>query len=476
MALSMIACNKKIDDIRPLTKIDKEGMLSSVSGVKEATNGLYLLLQGRGFVSYDVPLENLGEGRGNNVTLRQFTPVAQQTDAWYYQNSPTSRLGYSSDFYRSSYEIIVSANTNLEGIELLEKNFNSLTAAEKNDLLYSKGENRFLRAFTYFNLVRLYGKPYYLDGAAGGSIPLKKTSAISDVPAPASVKDMYHFIVEELQAAAQLMKAPVTKTNSFASTGAAWSLLSRVYLYMGGSVAAPVDEYNRRAVEYADSVIDLSNGKYALLQGVAYNNMFADDSNGALGRAVYKNNKEIVFARDNGQSGSTIDGIYHYDATYGGGLFAPSADLLQMLVPGDIRKTFFKFNPNSNANETTKWLVLSGNTATRAPQIYFRVGELWLNRAEAYAKLKDYAKARADLKVIHTRAGLPAADIDGLADQDVLAAVLKERRLELAFEGQCGYDYFRNGLPMKRIAADNNGTERIIQPDDPKVVLPIPEF
>jgi len=101
---------------------------------------------------------------------------------------------------------------------------------------------------------------------------------------------------------------------------------------------------------------------------------------------------------------------------------------------------------------------------------------LYLNRAEASAKADNFATAKADLKKIHIRAGLPASDIDNLADADVLAAVLKERRIELAFEGHDSYDYFRNGLPMTRTAADNNGQAMTIQPDDPKVVFPIPSF
>ncbi len=81
------------------------------------------------------------------------------------------------------------------------------------------------------------------------------------------------------------------------------------------------------------------------------------------------------------------------------------------------------------------------------------MGEIYLNRAEAYAKAGNFAMARNDLRAIHTRAGLPASDIDNLADQDLLAAILQERRLELAFENHAGYDYFRNGLPMSRLPA-----------------------
>ena len=47
--------------------------------------------------------------------------------------------------------------------------------------------------------------------------------------------------------------------------------------------------------------------------------------------------------------------------------------------------------------------------------------------------------------------------------------------VELAFEGHNSFDYFRNGLPMTRTAADNNGTALTIQPTDPKVVLELPK-
>ncbi len=53
---------------------------------------------------------------------------------------------------------------------------------------------------------------------------------------------------------------------------------------MGGSVANPVQNFNEEAIDYADSVIDHTAGKYALLQGAAYQKMFANDEFGDLGR------------------------------------------------------------------------------------------------------------------------------------------------------------------------------------------------
>lgn len=471
LVLLAMACNKQISEIQPLTKITSSGELATESGIQTATLGTYASMT----ANFEFNLQDMGEDRGNNVTPQTWGPVTQATDAFFYQNSNSLTLGDSYYFVQACYSQILSANIVLDN--MATQNTAAWSTDDQNNFRYSKGENLFIRALTYFSLVRLYGKPYYLDGGASLSVRLKKTGLITDNPAPSATKDVYAFIISDLQQAAQLMKAPVTKTNSYASTAAAWSLLSRVYLYMGGSIAAPVASANQLAVAYADSVIDQTGGTYALLQGQDYVNMFAADLNGSLGRANGTSNHEIIFALDNEYSlyGCYIGGIYHADpAGTGGATFLPSSDLRAQFATGDVRGTFFLLNPVSGFTETTKWLCLNLYYGTRAPGIFFRLAELYLNRAEANAKLGNIAAARADLKAIHTRAGLAASDIDVLADANVITAILKERRLELAFEGHNSFDYFRNGLPMTRIAADYNGTSFTVQPDDPKVEFTLP--
>ncbi len=474
LVLLAAACNKQIDEIRPLTKVTADGELATVSGIQAATIGSYYILAG----SFEYLQQDLGEDRGNNVRPQTWGPPVQSTDAFFYQNSNTPSLGNNYAFYQGCYSQILSINIVLDKMASLDTV--GWTADDQNNFLYSKGENLFLRALTYFSMVRIYGKPYYLDGGASLSVPLKKTGSITDKPAASSTKDVYSFIISDLQQAAQLMKAPVSKTNNFASTGAAWSLLSRAYLYMGGSIARPETNANQLAAAYADSVIDQSGGMYTLLQGQDYQNMFGDDQDGSLNRANSSTNKEIIFAIDNTGSagnpyGSPIGEIYHDDPYgTGGAYFLPSSDLKSQFAAGDIRGNFFAVNPVSGFTETTKWLCLNLYYGTKAPGILFRLAELYLNRAEANAKLGNITAARADLKAIHVRAGLAAADIDALADADVITAVLKERRLELAFEAHNSFDYFRNGLPMTRIAADFNGAPFIVQPDDPKVEFTIP--
>lgn len=477
-SIMAVACNKQIDEIRPLTKVDQEGELSSVAGIVEATTGNYLLLRDNNIrdMAYEQAWSNISESRGNNVTLRTFGPVDRTSDAFFFRNSPGSSLGYSSAFFRASYQLIVSVNTALEGIEKMQQSgWQNLSEEDRNKILYAKGENIFLRAMAYYNLVRVFGKPYYQNSGNNPGVALKKTSALNDMPERSTVKEVYEFVISELKTAAQLMKVPVTKANSYAGTPAAWALLSRAYLYMGGSVASPVQNFNEEAIDYADSVINHAGGKYELIQGNAYQNLFANDEFGDLGRVKFSTNKEIIFAFDNTYLTNYYGIMYNYDGLYdAGALFVPSADLKQQYTAQDIRNTYFRVNAANGITETTKYLVLFNQLFSHAPGIFFRMGEIYLNRAEAYAKTGNFAMAKADLKAIHTRAGLPASDIDNLANQDVLAAILKERRLELAFENHAGYDYFRNGLPMTRLAVDNNGTALTIQPDDPKVVFDIP--
>ena len=477
------ACNKQIDDIKPLTQIDQQGQLSSVSGILQATAGNYALLANEvyqtGIESYDIAMNNVDETRGNNVTLPTWAPANQMSDAFFFQNAPTVTTGYAPILYRGAYQIITSINVTLEGITSFKNStFASLTPSDQNSVLHAEGENRFLRALTYFNLVNVFGKPYYQAGDNDLGVALKMTGSATEIPKRSNVKDVYAYIVSELQASAQLMKAPVAKGNSFGSTGAAWAVLSRVYLYMGGSVANPDATSNNQVLIYADSVMNQSSGAYALATGTQYSNMFGDDSQGQLGKSTtFSSNPEIIFCRDNSIGGNTIGILYHYFDNPGfGGYFLPSSDLLAQFTPGDVRATFFATNAATGFTETTKWYCLDNQGFSFAPTIFLRTGEIYLNQAEAYAKLGNMSAARTNLKAVHTRAGLPGSDIDNLADANLLSAILKERRIELCFEGQNSFDYFRNGLSMTRTAADFNGTSTTVQATDTKVVFPIPNL
>jgi tetratricopeptide (TPR) repeat protein len=78
-----------------------------------------------------------------------------------------------------------------------------------------------------------------------------------------------------------------------------------------------------------------------------------------------------------------------------------------------------------------------------------RLGEVYLNRAEAYAKLGQYNQAKADLNTIRERSivngGYASLDATNVSER-----IDKERQLELAYQAERSYDVFRNGKQLAR--------------------------
>jgi hypothetical protein len=142
-----------------------------------------------------------------------------------------------------------------------------------------------------------------------------------------------------------------------------------------------------------------------------------------------------------------------------------------------------------------------GGSPTLSSPVMLRLAEVYLNRAEALAKTGNVSAALDDLNEIRTnRMIVPEggslddylynAARDGITSGNILDAVLKERRIELAFEGHGIFDILRNGQDLVRdywgYHLDNyNGIPTssepgmdvsgvVIHASDPSTVYPIP--
>lgn len=103
-----------------------------------------------------------------------------------------------------------------------------------------------------------------------------------------------------------------------------------------------------------------------------------------------------------------------------------------------------------------------------------RLAEVYLNRAEAYAKLQKYSEALIDLNAVRTRSivnggylSLNAANAGELID--------KERQLELAYQAERSFDVFRNGKPLTRRYPGPQNQTTDIAATDFRVVYYIPQ-
>lgn len=106
--------------------------------------------------------------------------------------------------------------------------------------------------------------------------------------------------------------------------------------------------------------------------------------------------------------------------------------------------------------------------------IISRLGEIYLNRAEAYAKQAKYGEALSDLNMIRNRSivggGYASLDASNAAE-----LIDKERQLELAYQAERSYDVFRNGKALDRHYPGPHFALEDIPANDYRVIYFIPQ-
>lgn len=467
MAFGNTACKKTFD---PSTSIDENSALTSAADIETATIGTYALFKDAtyvrsGYFFTEYPSDEIAQGQNSSDDLSNI-----------YKYTPIKTSGHASNFWSSAYRSIGAAN---RVIEVIDDNASP-------ELKQLKGENLYIRAMLHFNLVRIFGRPYTQNPTTNLGVPILKDKLTENeklVLPRSTVKQVYDFIISDLLKAADFMTQ--NKSNSFASKQVAHALLSRVYLYM---------ENNAGAIEYADKVIN--SGRYTLLSSGEYPTYF---------RGVPDGNKETIFCirhiKTEDRGFSAIGSMYFSgdasgnplnQAASGWGEIYASKKLYDALSanPQDLRLKFItpfiengnvklnnKITPNVPMYYINKYNLQEGIVNLSSP-VYLRLAEMYLNKAEANAKLNNDLLALADVNKLRIRAGIPGVSLTGLAasGKSVLDAVLDERWFELSFEGHRAYDLFRNNRPIVRnYPGTGTSTNQTVQPGDSKVVAFIPQ-
>jgi starch-binding outer membrane protein, SusD/RagB family len=432
------SCNLEIE---PFDGITKDNLSTLPNALKYATDGAYSLMKdmlpykGRFDFrsSYVRNINHMLEYPSDNVTLSGTT-----TDPLFYtatrEHFPA--MENSTYVWYISYKIINTANQNIESV-IEGKD-------SKNDFLL--GENYFLRGMAELDLLRLFAKPYS-HGKTNVGIVLRLKSTSPDVLARATVGESYDQVVKDLEKAALLMQNGTDRGVEYASKEAAWALLSRVYLYM---------EDNSKAIQYATKVID--SNKYQLEATNTYLALFHNTPNSKESILIVKH----LLQDDKGLA--SLSSMYLTDKIGWGEVFQskPLRDLMQLHTEDVRNKLVVPQLENDGKTVTlrngipkyfiTKFSYQDGIVTLSSPHI-LRLAEIYLNRAEAYAKTNDNTKALEDANVIRKRAGLSSSlystsNLQGAST--VLGAVLQERRIELAYEGHRTMDAFRNKIALNR--------------------------
>ncbi len=117
---------------------------------------------------------------------------------------------------------------------------------------------------------------------------------------------------------------------------------------------------------------------------------------------------------------------------------------------------------------------LEGNLLHLHSPVISRLGEVYLNRAEARAKMGKYADALEDLNKIRERS-IVGGGYDNLDATNAAERIDKERQLELAYQAERSYDVFRNGKPLERKYPGAHNNLEVIPANDFRVIYFIPQ-
>jgi hypothetical protein len=419
-------------------QITVDNLVTNQAGIMTLINGLYNPL----ISMYNGPLARLTDMASNDGWSARV-----ETDPDYFSVAPG--YNYTTDFWSSSYKGIVNANAVLANVNAVT-DFSS--AAIQNSV---KGQAYFLRAFYYFNLVRLFG---------GVPLIIKQVNSQDDAQQPrASIQDVYTRIKADLDSAIGLLPASysgaanleVGRVTSFSAT----ALKTLVYL--------ETNEWANAAAA-ANSII--TSNKFSLQTNYA-NNFNGTAENGP--QSLF----EVQYSGISGTYGSLYQSFAPAVSPYSSGFaVAPTDDSLaiggvgganrggqsfvQAFEPGDLRKNtiIVAYNiPNvlqSNRGPGTlyyvnKYLNLTnaiGQSPWNVPVI--RYAEILLADAEALNEMGYEAGGPAFtmLNTVRQKAGLPNLTSATVSTQAAFRTALEhERRIELAFECKSFFDLNRWG-------------------------------
>ena len=435
------------DSLLLKTAADAENAIRSVySEMKNGSGELYFLDY---YVNGDAQSDNAYAGGDNpaNFAIDKFIIDAT--------NSNVSRD------WGHYYTLISNCNNVLNNVPKVTDP--GLSAARKNEII---GEASFLRAFFYFDLVRLWGDV---------PLVLKQVTSISSsnlpqiypllYPARTTKDSIYLQIIADLQTAISQAPANSGPTKFIGTKGAANALMAKVY-----ATILPHD-WNK-VKQYCDAVIAAG---YSLLPNYDY-----------LWDGAHENSAEAIFEIDCTDWGTGGDwGPFIILGTDWKKFNTPTNDLVNLFnAEGDnVRKnssiTFADVTgfwtdtywPAANYPFINKYRDFSGGQN----QILIRLADIILLKAEALIELNDLTTAKTLINQIRSRVGL--ANTTATTQSDLRLAVEKERRLELAFEGIRWYDLVRTGraIPVMNAQKDGNGASLGYNLTQNKLLWPIPQ-
>ncbi|MFL5605323.1 MAG: RagB/SusD family nutrient uptake outer membrane protein [Gemmatimonadaceae bacterium] len=424
---ALFGCDRALTT-SPGDRVPADQIIVDGATAAAALNGAYDALQSGSYYGLDLemlgdlPSDN-GQGAGTYQFLKEISDNVVTTD-----NPEITAM------WTAIYRQIDRDNVVLQRVPQLT----NVTDAVKNPIV---GEAYLLRALGYHNLVKFWSDV---------PMPLVPVVAASDASAYTRTPQMqvYTQILADLDKAATMITTTDTRRANKLAVSA---LRSRVLFYRAGLAG------NANSAADYQGALDAANVVFATMKDtltVPFGSMFT---------ATGTNTAEDIFRVSFTASESNSLGYYWLFS--GRHEARPTANLRAAYDANDIRlpSTVGPRSATSSTLEGKKWPTTIG---AEHPHV-IRLAELVLIKAEVLARQNNLAGAVAEYNKVRARAGLAnhVLGVDVVTQQNVMDAILKERRRELALEGDRWPDLVRLGLAV---------TVKSLQARPQQALFPIP--
>jgi len=443
MIVGLLAISCSLNEDPPF--LSNESAFATLDNAQSTLDGVYSSLSGYDYLAFRyhyVINGNSGlfvSGKGNsnkhndNLTMCSLMPQSNAVDI--------------ENLWREIYRSIGRANVVIASVEEVD------SPAMPDEFGYNDvlGEAYFIRAYSYFNLVRLWGDiPLRLEPTNMDNVHLGKTNA----------KDVYSQIIKDADMAKKLMFTQVDQRPGYPANLAASMLKAKVYMHL----ATAAVELQDSGINYWTSAYDEAKevyGNYSLVANYAtlWTAEGGNNTSESIFDVQFNDIQSSNFARLWTANKAT------FGATWGRIKMNPeNYDLHEAKYPGDqrIAETFISEYVKTNNGSTTKtypsrtrtsfangypfgykyWMKDASNTTGVSNKNYiaYRYADLLLMLAEISNELQN-GEETGYLSEVLSRVGLtPHADYANGQDE-FRNAIMREYRFELLGEGQ---DWFNN--------------------------------
>lgn len=468
LALPILAFTSCSDflDLQPVSEIGESEYYKTESEINVAIVGCYNSLQKSISTEW-----MMTEFRADNSIYNPTFSTGRQPSMYALDVfTLTSENIYVDEYYTDVYQSISTVNTVMKHMDVIE---------DAENRMHAEGQIRFIRAYNYFNLVRLFGPVFLVTEQ------INSGQANDMMRSPET--DVYQSIIEDLQfAAAHILDSRYTTDDAGKITSwAAKALLAKVYLTLGDS------DYQQEAKLLLEDII--TNSEHLLLPD--FDDVFNDGN---------EMNEEMIFAirfkANAGGLGNPLTTMFAPNNVKdiiitgtGNGYNYPATELVNTFKSTDTRKTttvLISYIDDTGKevfiNYPAKFISaqqISSDSEADWPVVRF--ADVILMYAEILNELEGPAAALPYLNQVHERAGLSPVTMEQVDSKHNFRLILEnERKLEFAFENHRWFDLVRTGRTneiMKnhfKTALEYSLITGVVVPDELmewQLLLPIPQ-